>query len=356
MLNYPGLAADHKVALPTGREHRSSDGAAVSHDDDTPTTTNRNPANRLGLDYREAPPRKLDAPIIDVHTHVYDVGSTAAFFEAASLYGVEKIVSMSPLDEVDRLREQYPDRLDFIGIPNWREMDRSPRFQKQWLADLAAFREKGARRMKFWMAPPMRGKYGLTLQDPFLEPLIREGLKLDFDFMVHVGDPSAWFEKDGRYADARVFGTKVEQYPQLEFLLDTVAPRSVIAAHMGGFIEKPAFLQGLLDRYPNLLLDSSATKWVVREIARRPEMTREFLLRNADRILFGSDLVVAADYDFVHYASRYWAHRMMWETDYRGESPIEDPDGNDPPRLAGLDLPIEVLQKLYRENAWRHGY
>jgi hypothetical protein len=70
-------------------------------------------------------------------------------------------------------------------------------------------------------------------------------------------------------------------------------------------------------------------------------------------VLFGSDLVTGTDYDFDHFASRYWAHQMMWESDYRGESPIVDPDAEDPPRLAGLNLPIDVLTRLYRENAQR---
>lgn len=328
----------------------------VSHDDDTPTTPTRSPANRLGLDYRRVPPRKLCGRIVDVHAHVNPVATAARFFEAADAYGITKVVSMTPLDDVPVLRTAYGKRLEFIAIPRWRRMENSAVFQKQWLTDLEAFREVGARRMKFWMAPPMRGNYGLTLKDPFFQPLIRQGLELGYDFMIHVGDPSEWFQPGGRYADPAVFGTKHEQYPQLEFLLETVAPHTVIAAHMGGSVEEPAFLQDLLDRYPNLYLDSSATKWVVRGVARQPEALREFMLRNQDRILFGSDLVVAEAYDFEHYASRYWTHQMMWETPYRGESPIDDPDAGQPPPLAGLDLPADALKKLYSENAGRLGY
>jgi predicted TIM-barrel fold metal-dependent hydrolase len=302
------------------------------------------------------PPLKVDCSIIDAHVHVHNGPTVATFFEAATLYGVTKVVSMTPLDEVDALRAAYPGRLAFIAIPRWRNMAKSAEFQKQWIEDLAAFREKGARRMKFWMAPPMRGDHGLTLQDPFFAPIIRAALDLGYDFMVHVGDPSAWFRPGGRYADVAKFGTKREHYPQLEFLLETVAPHNVIAAHMGGYIEEPAFLQSLLDRYPNLYLDSSATKWVVREVARQPEVMREFMLRNQDRVLFGSDLVIHDKCDFDHYASRYWAHRMVWETAQRGESPIEDPDAENPPKLAGLDLPLAVLRRLYYENAAALGY
>jgi hypothetical protein len=112
-------------------------------------------------------------------------------------------------------------------------------------------------------------------------------------------------------------------------------------------------LQSLLDRHANLLLDSSATKWIVREVARTPERVRAFIIRNSERILFGSDVVVDDKLDFEHYASRYWCQRTMWETPDRGESPIEDPDAENPPRLAGLDLPVDVLARLYHENAER---
>jgi predicted TIM-barrel fold metal-dependent hydrolase len=323
------------------------------HDEDAP---GRSPANRLGLDYRAVPERVSPGPIVDVHTHVYDCAGTAAFFEAADLYGIDRIVTMTPLDEVDALRQQYAGRLEFIAIPRWREMDSGDAFQRGWLADLEAFCERGAARMKFWVAPPMRGQHGLTLKSGFFAPLIAKGVELGFDFMVHVGDPSAWFEPGGRYADARVYGTKPDQYPQLEYLLERVAPRNVIAAHMGGYVESPDFLDRLLDRHENLYLDSSATKWVVRGVAAQPERMRAFMLGHPERILFGSDIVVADGYDFEHYASRYRAHQIMWETTYRGESPIEDPDADGAPRLAGLELPAEVLRKLYFANARRLGH
>jgi len=80
------------------------------------------------------------------------------------------------------------------------------------------------------------------------------------------------------------------------------------------------------------------------------------MIRNADRILFGTDLVIDDKYDFDHYASRYWTHQMLWETPYRDESPIDDPDADQPPRLVGLDLPAPALSRLYWENAAELGF
>jgi predicted TIM-barrel fold metal-dependent hydrolase len=326
---------------------------SVHHDDEAARTIQRNPANRLGLDYRTVPPRRWRGPIADVHTHVHQTATTRLFFDAADAYGITRMLTMTPLGELAALRQEYGPRLGFIAIPRWREFDDTAAFRKRWLADLAAFREAGARLMKFWVAPPMRGGHGLTLEHAFLRPVIAAGLELGYEFLVHVGDPTVWWRPGGRYADAARFGTKPEQYPQLQWFLEHVAPRTVIGAHFGGNVEAPDFLDELLERHPHFHLDSSATKWVVREIARQPQRVRDFLLRWPDRVLFGSDLVVDEKYDFDHYASRYWVHQMQWETGYRGESPIEDPDAPPPPRLAGLDLPPDVLERLYWGNAAR---
>jgi hypothetical protein len=122
---------------------------------------------------------------------------------------------------------------------------------------------------------------------------------------------------------------------------------------MGGNPEDLGRLQSLLDAFPNLVLDCSATRWMVREISARRDEAREFFTRNADRILFGSDQVSGDDRGFDFLASRFWAHRKLWETAYVGPSPIHDPDVPEDaqPTMRGLALPDNVLQKLYHDNA-----
>jgi predicted TIM-barrel fold metal-dependent hydrolase len=147
---------------------------------------------------------------------------------------------------------------------------------------------------------------------------------------------------------------KLQQFDQLEWFLDYVAPRRVIGAHLGGFSEDPEFLESMLSRHENYYLDTSATKWIVREVSPRAHAFHDLMTKYADRIIFGSDLVTGDGYDFDHYASRYWTHLHLWESDYRGESPIEDPDA-EPPLLNGVDLPADVLEKVYRRNAEQLG-
>jgi hypothetical protein len=92
---------------------------------------------------------------------------------------------------------------------------------------------------------------------------------------------------------------------------------------------------------------------MVRELSARRDAAREFVIRNADRILFGTDQVSGDDRGFDFLASRFWAHRKLWETAYNGPSPIYDPDlkENEQPVLRGLALPDEIIQKLYHDNA-----
>lgn len=316
------------------------------------SSISRTPANRLGLDYRQPQAWRYRGPLIDVHTHVRFAAHADPFFEAARRFGVGRVLSMQGVEEIDALRAKYGDAIGFIAVPRWRQFGLTDTFASQWRRDLDEFRAKGAKLCKFWVAPPMRAEHNFTLDCAFAQPIIRHAVDLGFNFMVHVGDPTAWWQ--GRYADTAKYGTKRDQYAQLEHLLRMVAPRYVIGAHMGGNVEDCDFLQGLMDQHSNYYIDTSATKWIVRGVADQPARVHQFVIQNQDRVLFGSDCVVEEKLDFDHYASRYWCQRTMWETNYRGESPIEDPDA-DPPLLSGVDLPADVLEKVCRRNAERLG-
>jgi hypothetical protein len=92
---------------------------------------------------------------------------------------------------------------------------------------------------------------------------------------------------------------------------------------------------------------------MVREISARRDQARDFFIRNADRLLFGTDQVSGDDRGFDFLSSRFWSHRKLWETAHCGPSPIFDPDlpEDQQPHIRGLALHGEVLQKLYRDNA-----
>ena len=167
---------------------------------------------------------------------------------------------------------------------------------------------------------------------------------------AHISQPNAWFEK---YYTAERAGRKDDYFRQVEHIL-AAHPRLVyVGVHMGGYPEDLGYLQRLMDTYPNFNIDTSATKWAIRELSRRHDEAREFFIRNADRILFGTDLVVQKSISPTYYTSRFHVQRTMWETSEKTPSMIKDPDSETPPAIHGLGLPEETLRKIYWGNAKR---
>ncbi len=353
----------------------------------TPHAARVSPANRFGLDYRAEAARfgPPAAPIIDAHTHINGARAARIYDEARRLYGVAETWSMTQLSQADDVRAALGDTLRFIAVPNYMADDRRRAFRESLLEDIRAWRGHGARILKFWTAPRSRdmideiGEDAIgALDSPWRLRAMDLAGELGMMFMIHVGDPDTWFRT--KYTDASKYGTKPQQYETFERLLDRY-PTPWIAAHMGGWPEDLSFLDGLLGRHPNLHLDSSATKWMVRELSAHPrEAIIDFLTRWRGRILFGSDIVTldahlsddsgprgmgeqasSSDEAFDLYASRYWALRTLWETDYDGESPIADPDlamveparydAMAAPRLRGKRVPADLLRSLYHDAA-----
>ena len=346
------------------------------------------PWNRHGLDYAEeakklgAPP----APIIDVHTHINGPEAARIFAEVMDLYGIQEVWSMTWIEDVDEVRRALNDRIRLIAVPNFRSSDRRHAFGDDYLDRIRLYHEQGCRIVKFWAAPrsvDIGEEAGdstlMRLDHPDRIRAMELATSLGMGIMTHIADPDTWFQV--KYADHQRYGTKAQQYDQLEASLERF-PVPWIAAHMGGWPEDLAFLDGLLNRHPNLHLDTSATKWMIRELSRHPRQELlSFLERHPDRIMFGSDIVSSDDNlkpdeepgdtptasspaearDL--YASRYYALRMLWESGHHGESPIADPDlcmvdpeshgPNDAPLLDGKAMPADTLRRIYHDSASR---
>jgi len=303
--------------------------------------------NPLNLDYRAPMARpKVRGVAIDFHTHVIAARHADAYFEASLHHGFEAIATMTPLEDALAISRRWGERLHFITIPQWTNPS-----VDDWLRRLEAFYNLGSRIVKFHMAPGTMAARKIRLDAPELRPVIREAVARNMILMSHIGDPDFWYA--GKYADAAKYGTREEHYRMWENVMSEYPDRPWLGAHLGGNPENLPRLQDLLDRFPNLYLDCSATKWIIRELSLRRDTAREFFIRNADRIIFGTDQVTNDERNFDFLASRFWAHRKMWETAYIGPVPIADPDmpADNQPILRGLALPDDVLQKLYHDNA-----
>jgi predicted TIM-barrel fold metal-dependent hydrolase len=331
--------------------------------------------NVTGVHFADRGHFRYNGPVIDIHAHLYltrasdppagppigsgpgpDASLAAAetMLAVADEFAVVHTVSMCLPAEVPLLRERFGSKVGFNG---WIGRMRPDEPVENAYRVLERFLAHGVRMLKFWAAP--RGRdLGLLVDAPWRLDILRQAKAAGVrTVMVHVADPDALFRT--AYADVARFGTKADQYAGLRHLLEEFPDVTVIAAHMGGDPEHPDHLEALLEAYPNLLMDTSATKWQVREVSRRPEAFRSLFRRYPRRFLFGVDLVTRHHLEREHYVSRYWCLRTLWESHWEGPSPIADPDhvpgpdGLPCPTLRGLGLPNEVLKQLYFDNASR---
>ncbi|MFO0856957.1 MAG: hypothetical protein U0640_06330 [Phycisphaerales bacterium] len=369
--------------------------------------------NRFGLEYTQAALAlgKPVCPILDIHTHVNGAIAAPIYWNAAKHFGIEHTFTQVRLPDAPIVLEAtkkamaetgwksgrgstHDVPLSFIAFPEFRNADKRWAFTQGYLEHIQAFRDTYyARMIKLWNAPRMyelfegpAGEDLIAFDSPWRVRHTELAQSLGMGIMVHIADPDSWFAT--RYSNAKKFHKKRDHYPALERMMDRFEG-PWLAAHMGGYAEDLDFLDGLLTRHPNLSLDTSATKWIVRELSRHPrERVRDFFFKWEGRILFGSDIVTVDEHTtpkfedpskpasqkhpmadladspeaaFDLYSSRYFTLRLLFETDYEGPSPIADPDLRmvDPtltdslaaPFIRGLRLPPEYLRTLYRGAA-----
>jgi hypothetical protein len=311
-------------------------------------------------------------PIIDIHSHVTmtspaEAGqgpaggagaegssdAAALMLDVAAEFGVGRVYSMCPPQDIAPLKKRLGAKLGFNG-PISKKPDES---DEAAYRNLEQFLAEGVEIVKLWAAPRGRER-GYILDAPWrIEALKRARAAGVRVVMTHVGDPDVWWTHT--YQDIAKFGTKADQYLPLRKMLELFPDLIWIGAHMGGDPEHPDHLEALLEEFPNLHFDTSATKWQVREVSRRTEAIRSLIVRHPTRFLFGSDLVTRHTLVRDHYVSRYWCQRTLWESTWQGRSPIADPDDKSPDGkdaatvLQGVALPIDVLRQVYSENACR---
>ena len=238
--------------------------------------------------------------------------------------------------------------LDFSGIDD-----------PQWGAKQAAQLEQdvryGAVGLKFFKNFGMTVKYRdgrrMPVDDPALEPVWQACARLKIPVLIHVGEPAPFFEPQDntneRWLELKLHPDRARppgKFPAFETLMterDHMVEKhpnvNYIIAHLGWHGNDLGRLGGLMDRYPNFYTEVGA---VLAELGRQPFTGRAFMIKYQDRVLFGKDTYRASEFpyfwrvfetrdEYFDYYRNYHAH---W-------------------KLYGLDLPDDVLKKLYYKNA-----
>jgi predicted TIM-barrel fold metal-dependent hydrolase len=302
-------------------------------------------------------------PVIDYHNHL-DAQDPKKVLEIMDACGVEHIVNitMKVGDEAIRVMDRYraadPARFSTIGWMDWTGVERDD-FVSVSIDRLERLVEHGAIGFKFWkdLGLSVRDASGelIRVDDERLAPIFDKAGELGVPVMVHIGDPEAFFlpidpnneryEELAAHPDWSFYGAEFSKHELLE-QRDRVFRRhpktTFVAAHVAENGEDLQRVSAMLDANPNVLVDISAR---ASELGRQPYSARKFFLRFADRILFGADLVPEVEmyrlyYRFLETADEYFEYPTHASRQGRWN-------------IYGMDLPDDVLRKVYRENALR---
>ncbi len=309
-------------------------------------------------------------PAVDVHNHVNDAHGKDPAIPVPELVArmdrlnLKRIVILTgrwgqALQQVvDRMVKPHPDRFTVFTEPDWSRID-EPGFGEAMAAQVKDAVAQGARGLKVTkvLGLGVRDRTGqlVAVDDPRLDPMWAECGRLGIPVAIHTSDPDAFFEPVDTTNER---WDELHEYPEWSFhgprfpgkraLLDArnrVFARhpgtTFIALHVANHPEDLDDVSGVLDRLPNVVVETGARH---AELGRQPRRTREFFLRYQNRILFGTDYrpeegMYRNWFRFLETADEYFDY---WNSPTQGRW-----------KISGLELPEDVLQKVYSKNAER---
>jgi len=191
--------------------------------------------------------------------------------------------------------------------------------------------------------------------------------QLNIPVAIHISDPIAFFTPTDRFNERY---EELKNHPDWSFYggdfpgnAELIAARNRVMArhsntqfvtlHVGNFSEDLQNVSENLDRFPNMTVDIAAR---VGELGRQPVTSRKFLDQYQDRILFGTDATPHGD----EYPQQVF-NDQLYEIYYRfletNDEYFDYAPAKVPPqgrwRIYGIDLPDNILRKIYYENAAR---
>ncbi len=311
----------------------------------------------------EQPVTRARFPFVDVHLHLNGLMERErldAMIADMDRLNLAVAVNLSG-GSGERLARQiaafesaYPGRfvvfanVDFEGIDD-------PEFGTIAAARLEADVRAGARGLKIFKSLGMwitdAAGERVRVDDPRLDPIWAKAGDLGIPVLIHTADPAEFWspvdEHNERWLELKLRPRRKQgPDPSWEQLIGEQMSlfrrhpgTTFIAAHMAWMANDLGRLGTLLDEMPNMHVELGA---VIYDPGRQPRTAREFFVRYQDRILMGKDAWAPDEYHVYfrvletadEYFDYYRKYHAFW-------------------KMYGLDLPDEVLRKIYFENALR---
>ncbi|CAN5667404.1 hypothetical protein BH10BAC3_BH10BAC3_34700 [soil metagenome] len=307
---------------------------------------------------------KAAFPIVDMHSHDFAATQEEVdqWVKKMDKTGIQRTVILTynsgkAFDSIVDKYSRYPNRFEIwcgfdytgYGTTGW---------QQHAIAELERCFKKGARGVGELgdkgegelYSRPTPG-YGLHIDDVQLKPLLEKCAQLKMPVSIHVAEDEWMYEKPDSTNDGMMNASEWNvdmskanklNHDQLIRTLENAVTQNpattFIACHFANCCSNLQQLGNLLDKYPNLYADISAR---FAEIGPVPRYAAAFITKYQNRLVYGSDnkpteqmykvtfrILESADEHFyeVELFSYHWS-------------------------LYGLNLPKNVLKKLYKTNA-----
>jgi hypothetical protein len=331
------------------------------------------------MDVAHLADRFADMPIIDSHVHFGAVPQIPEVLDLMDRAGVSQlgiVVTIHP-ERINlnppafSFKAQHPDRvylfggLDYSGVLE----PADPTLTLPLADQVDRLMALGCDGIKTRSGKPtIYRQLGLPMDSDVYSGLYARAEERGVPIVWHVGDPQEFWDEEripswamdrGWFYDASYPAIET-LYSQVDNVLRSHPALTVIFAHFYFLSAQLPRAAALLDRYPNVYLDVTPGVEMYLNFTAQWGAARDFFLRYQDRIIFGSDSgASAALYDRPHFnvEKDLAAIRMVRSFLETGETfpvPLTGyPTAGDWLPLRGLELPPDVLRKLYITNFQR---
>lgn len=194
----------------------------------------------------------------------------------------------------------------------------------------------------------------LPLCDSFYDPFFDQAEKDKTHILAHINDPADFWDPDKTSEEHKAKGWYYgggdhihydEMYAQIDTLLESHPRLHLTLAHFYFRSESPEVLEEMFRRYPNLGVDLTPGGEMYLGFRKRPEYFRDFFIRYADRIQFGTDGECPA-----------YMKAMEWLADrvFRFVATDDEVEAWGEGTTKGLGLPGDAADKILAGNFLRH--
>jgi predicted TIM-barrel fold metal-dependent hydrolase len=302
-------------------------------------------------------------PFIDVHSHLWqmasmDLGYTVRQMDSLNMKVLVNLSGRSGetlKNMSDAVSEQASNRFIIFANVNFNGID-EPGWTERAVAQLQEDFNNGARGLKIFknLGLTVVDSVGNRIQtdDPRIDPIWAKSGELGIPVLIHTGEPAPFWEPidehNERWLEMKQFPDRHRgdstRYPSWEVVMNEQwnvfrkhPETNFINAHFGWMANDLRRLGEHLDEFPNVYTEIAA---IIAELGRQPKNAREFFIKYQDRLLFGKDTYNPVEY---HTYFRVLESNDEYFDYFRKRHAFW--------KMYGMNLPDEVLKKLYYKNA-----